>query len=88
MQNVEENLRLYRTLSLVGAGIIFAFGLVRRIANPETADPLAERFFVGAVCLIYYAATYFSARVRAHPQRWIYGPLYLEIGRASCRERV
>ena len=77
MQDVEKNLRLYRTLSLVGAGIIFAFGLVRRIANPETADPLAERFFVGAVCLIYYAATYFSARVRAHPQQWIYGPLYL-----------
>ena len=67
MQNVEENLRLYRTLALIGAGIIFAFSLVRRIANPETADPLAERFFVGAVCLIYYAATYFSlAKLAPH----------------------
>ena len=77
MQDVERKLRPYRTLSLVGGCVILAFGLIRRIANPETADPLVERFFVGAACLLYFAATYFSARVRAQPQRWIYGVLYL-----------
>ncbi|MFQ5571185.1 MAG: response regulator [Rhodothermales bacterium] len=50
--------------------MILSFGIVRHIANPDTVDPLLERFLAAAVCLGYYAATYFSARVRAHPQRW------------------
>jgi len=77
MQPTDKNLGILRTLTLVGALVILAFGVIRRIAEPDTADPLLERLAIVSVLLAFFGLSFFLSLIRKHVLLFLYGLAYV-----------
>ena len=73
----EQALNIYRSLAVTAAVVIPGFGVVRRIIDPATADPLWERVFISVVLLIYAGLTLVNGPVRRNPHQAIAVVLHL-----------
>ncbi len=73
----EQALNIYRALAVTGALVIPGFGVVRRIIDAETADPLWERLLIAVILLGYAALTLVNGPVRRNPHQAIAVVLYL-----------
>jgi diguanylate cyclase (GGDEF)-like protein/PAS domain S-box-containing protein len=76
----EKEVRVYRILSLVGAVVISAMGVVHRITDPLRVDPTWERVAVVLVCLTAGGLTYVYRREQVHYLAYaVYGVVSLWI---------
>ncbi|MAT83434.1 MAG: hypothetical protein CMQ43_13820 [Gammaproteobacteria bacterium] len=73
----EQALSIYRSLAVTAAVVIPGFGIVRRIIDPATADPLWERLFIAVVLLAYAGLTLVNGPVRRNPHHAIAVVLHL-----------
>ncbi|MEQ8860996.1 MAG: ATP-binding protein [Pseudomonadales bacterium] len=73
----EQALSLYRSLAVTAAMVIPGFGIVRRIIDPGTIDPLWERIGISVFLLAFAALTMVDGPVRRHPQAFIAASLYM-----------
>jgi PAS domain S-box-containing protein len=70
-------LTIYRVLALAASLALFGIGLVRRAVDPEPDWSWYVRLAVCGSCLVFLAATFASARVRAKPDVYIVAPIFL-----------
>ncbi|MEZ5561183.1 MAG: ATP-binding protein [Pseudomonadales bacterium] len=68
MMGDERSLKINRNLAVVAGMVLLGFGVVRRLINPDTADPLLERAIVSALCFAYAGLTLVEGPVRRHPE--------------------
>jgi signal transduction histidine kinase/CheY-like chemotaxis protein len=73
----EQALKVYRALAVTGAVVIPGFGVVRRLIDPLTTDPILERLVIAVLLLAFAALTLVDGPVRRHPHRSIAVLLYI-----------
>ncbi len=73
----EQALSICRSLAVTAALVIPGFGVVRRVIDPATADPLWERGAIALFLLGFAALTMVNGPVRRNPQVAIAISLYV-----------
>ncbi len=76
MEENDNALKLYRSLTLAAALIILGFGFVRRLVSPDEPDPLWERLIIVAICTGFFAASFVEGPIRRNPYRYILVTFY------------
>lgn len=64
-------------LAIIAPMALIAIGLLRRSVEPEPTWSWYLRLLVSASCLVFVAATFLSARVRARPIDYLTVPMFL-----------
>jgi len=73
----EQAFNIYRSLAVTGAVVIPGFGIVRRIIDADTADPLWERLIIAAFLLGFVGLSMVYGPVRRNPHTAVAVVLYV-----------
>jgi signal transduction histidine kinase/DNA-binding response OmpR family regulator len=73
----EQALNIYRSLAVTAAVVIPGFGIVRRIIDADTADPLWERLVIAVFLLGFVGLSLVRSPVRRNPHTAIAVVLYI-----------
>ena len=73
----KAQLELHRLLSLLGAVVIFLFGLLYEVSNPNAVDPMWDHLTVAGLFAGLLGASYVSGQVRRRYVLAFWGLLYL-----------
>ena len=76
-RNSVSQLTVYRALALAAPVVLVGIGLLRRIVDPEPEWSWYLRLVVSASSVLFFAATFVSARVRARPDRYAAVPVFM-----------
>jgi signal transduction histidine kinase len=73
----EQALRIYRSLAVTGAAVLPGFGIVRRLVDPHSHDPIFERVSIALILLVFVVLSLVNGPVRRHPHQSIAVVIYL-----------